>query len=426
MKFNASLLPKQYHFINSTKATNLYCGGVGAGKTISEIIIALKYALDYPGIQILFCSPTYRMLKDVVIREAENYIPKQLIFNFSKSSYPEIIFTKRFGQTSKILFRAFDDFGKAKGITAGLAILDELTEFKKEVYDEICGRLRQSGMPNRLFAATNPKDFENFVYKQIVNQYENNPEAREEIAYIHTSSFDNYTLPENYLKRLRQLANTDLPRYNQSVLGLWGNFAYDTIGAFPLIKNFTTPYRVAFIDPSFSDSGDSDRTAVSIVAVNPDVNKEPHEWEIQFTGKKWEKSITDYEVKKELLLFLDIYKPIDTCLESQLGDSTRVFIDAFKQMEKELGLSVKNTWSHFHQSKSKHERIMMEVASNKYRTKVLEETENSYLTPIINYSKKVEHDDEIDSLAGGISLWYRSKVLQNYIRYSIEAGLNNG
>ena len=421
MKFTASLLPKQYQFINSEKATNLYCGGIGAGKTVSEIVLALKYALEYPGIQILFCAPTYRMLKDVVIKEAENFIPKQLIADFPKSNYPEIAFVKRHGQRSKILFRAFDDFGKAKGITAGLAILDELTEFKKQVFDEVSGRLRQSGMPNRLFAATNPSDFENFVYKNIVSPYENKLEGSEDIAYIHTSSFDNFTLPENYLKRLRLLANTDLPRYNQSVLGMWGNFGQDIIGAFPFVKDFSTPYRVAFIDPSFSDNKLSDRTAVSIVAVNPSYLKESHEWEISFTGKKWEKSISNEEVQKELLIFLDKYKPVDTCLESQLGDSTSLFINALKQKEKELGLQIKNNWTHFHQTKNKHERIMMEVASNKYRIFALEETESNYLTPIVNYSKKVEHDDEIDSLAGGISLWYRSKVLQNYIRYTIEA-----
>ena len=97
MKFTASLLPKQYQFINSEKATNLYCGGIGAGKTVSEIVLALKYALEYPGIQILFCAPTYRMLKDVVIKEAENFIPKQLIADFPKSNYPEIAFVKRHG-----------------------------------------------------------------------------------------------------------------------------------------------------------------------------------------------------------------------------------------------------------------------------------------------------------------------------------------
>ena len=423
MKFTASLLPKQYQFINSEKATNLYCGGIGAGKTVAEFIVALKYALDYPGIQILFCSPTYRMLKDVVIREAENYIPKQLIADFPKSNYPEIAFVKRHGQRSKILFRAFDDFGKAKGITAGLAILDELTEFKKQVFDEISGRLRQSGMPNRLFAATNPTDYENFVYKLIVNPYEKKLEGSEDISYIHTSSFDNYTLPENYTKRLRSLANTDLPRYNQSVLGMWGNFGQDIIGAFPFVKDFSTPYRVAFIDPSFSDKGNSDKTAVSIVAVNPSPEKEPHEWQIMFTGKKWEKSITDNTVLTELLFFLDKHKPVDTCLESQLGDSTRIFVNSFKQKEKELNLSVKNNWTYLHQTKNKHERIMFEVASNKYRISVLEETANEYLTPIVNYSKKVEHDDEIDSLAGAINLWYNSKTLQNFIRYHIDLGV---
>lgn len=425
MKFGASLLPKQHLFVHSEKPTNFYCGGVGAGKTIAETVVGLKYALDYPGIQILCVSPTYRMLKDVMIREFESYIPRKLIADFTKGTYPELTFHKRFGYRSKILFRAFADYGKAKGITAGLAILDELPEFKKEVYSEIQGRLRQSGMPNRLFAAGNSGKFENFAYEQIVKPFEKKTPGSEDIAYFNTSSFDNYTLPENYLKRLRALEHTDFAYYSQNVLGLWGNFGVDLIGAFPLTEKFLTPYRVAFIDPSFSDSGDSDRTAVSIVEVCPDPNREPHEWEIHFTGKKWEKSITDPGVLKELLLFLDRYKPIDSCLESQLGDSTRVFISAFKQKEKELGLNVKNTWSYHHQSKSKHERIMMEVASNKYRTKVLEETEAEYLTPIVNYSKKVEHDDEIDSLAGGISLWYRSKALQDYIRYSREVA-NHG
>lgn len=422
MHLKISLLPKQYAFVNSEKPTNLYCGGVGAGKTIANTVVALKYALEYPGIQILYTSPTYRMLKDVVIREAENLIPKQLIADFPKSAYPEIVFNKRHGQRSRILFRAFDEPGKVKGITAGLAIADELPEFKKSVYAEIQGRLRQAGMPNRLFASGNSNVFENFVYQQIVNPFEQKLPGSEEIAYFHTTSFDNFKLPANYIKRLKLLKITDLPLYNRIVMGLWGNFSIDMIGAFPLVPSFTTPYRVAFIDPSFSDSGDSDRTSISVVAVQPEENLEPYRWRITFTGKRWEKSITNEEVQKELLLFLDIHKPVDTCLESQLGDSTRIFINSFKQKESELGLTVRNSWSYFHQpsSKSKHERIMQEVAGNRYRIFCLENTDTSYLSPIVNYTKLAMFDDEIDSLAGGIALWYRSKILQNYIKYHLQ------
>lgn len=422
MQLKVKLLPKQLAFLNSEKPTNLYCGGVGAGKTLAEIMVSLKYALEYPGINIIFVSPTYRMLKDVVIREAENLIPKKLIADFPKSSYPEIVFHKKHGKRSKILFRAFDDPGKVKGITAGLAILDELTEFKKEVYEEILKRLRQGGMPNRLFGATNPKDLENFVYKTIVNPYQKKILDWKDIAFFQTSSFDNYTLPDNYIKRLKRLATTNLPLYKQSVLGLWGNFAIDIIGAFPEIETFKTPYRVAFIDPSFSDSGDSDRTAASIVEVVPDFTKDLEEWEINFTGKKWEKSITNNEVVTDLLLFLDTYKPIEACLESQLGDSTNVFLNLFRQKEKDLGLTVRNHWTYKHQSKSKHERIMTNIAANKYRMKVLKKTDVSFLSPVSTYSKLVLNDDEIDSLAGGVELWFTSKVLQDYIRYAIDAG----
>ena len=415
MNLSVSLLPKQLQFVNSTKPTTLYCGGVGAGKTIAEIVLALKLSLDYPGIDVLVCSPTYRMLKDTIIREAENIIPSTLLSQYIKTPYPEFVFKKRFGKTSKILFRAFDDPGKVKGLTVGSAIIDELTEIKKPVYDEIIRRIRQSGMPNRVYATTNPGLFENWVYQNIVNVED------EDINYIHTNSFDNYTLPANYLKRLKNLEKNDLAQYNRSVLGLWGNFAQDTIGAFPFIDSFTTPYRVAFIDPGFSDNTESDHTSVAIVGIVPEENKESSEWEIQFTGKSWEKSITNIDVQRELILFLDKYKPIDSCLESQLSTSTKLFIDSFKRTESELKLRVKNNWSFFHQVKNKHERIMQEVASNKYRMKVLKETESSFLNPVINYSKIAEYDDEPDSVAGGVYTWYNSKALQNYIKY--EKGL---
>jgi len=192
-------------------------------------------------------------------------------------------------------------------------------------------------------------------------------------------------------------------------------FDGDTIGAFQKVDKFTAEYLVAFIDTSFSDSSNSDKTALSIVGFSLTGYNDSKACPIEFTGMSWQKSVTHPDVVREMLLFLDRYKPIETCVESQLADSTSIFIDRFRLAENQLGLNIKNHWTTFHQTKNKHERIMQNIDSNKTRIFVLSDTDAGYLNPIVNYSKKSSNDDEIDSLAGAINLWLTSDNLKNYI-----------
>lgn len=187
----------------------------------------------------------------------------------------------------------------------------------------------------------------------------------------------------------------------------------DRIGEFQLCEKFTTPYRVAWIDSSFSNRQKSDRTACAVVAFSPN---DEDEWEIQFIGKSWTRSITDDNTMIELLKFLDEYQPIETCLESQLAESTSVFIDQLRRCEETLELSVKNHFTYLHQTKNKHEKIQYYIVGNKRRIKALSACEPSFLKEVASYSKGVEHDDEADALADGIWLWQHSKPLQSYIR----------
>ena len=203
--------------------------------------------------------------------------------------------------------------------------------------------------------------------------------------------------------------------YLHKWLGKYRIYGDEIIGAFQTIPAFTSPYLVAFVDGSFSDSTVSDRTALTIVGFVPMGSKESKYWPIEFTGMSWQKSITNSEVIDQLLLFLDKFKPVETCLESQLGDSTVTFISRFQERERALGLSVKNHWTWFHQTKNKHERIMLEVAGNKDRLFMLDNTPSEYKNRVISYKKKDKHEDEIDSLAGAIKLWQTSKALKHYI-----------
>lgn len=188
----------------------------------------------------------------------------------------------------------------------------------------------------------------------------------------------------------------------------------ETIGAIPFVEQFTTPYLVAFIDPSFSDSKKSDRCAVAIVGYSklPGMN----DWRIEFTGKQWEKSISHPDVRNELLLFLDNYKPIETQLESQLSDSTINFIEPFKIEEKRMGLRVKNNWTWKHQTGNKHTRIQTHVHGNKFRLYAVQGTDAEFMRFVTGYHKNAQVKDPIDSVAGAIDLWKTSPSLQQFIK----------
>lgn len=193
------------------------------------------------------------------------------------------------------------------------------------------------------------------------------------------------------------------------------------IGAFEVIPRFTSDYLVAWFDTSFSDKGKSDETALSIVGFAIDTNAPTNYWPIEFTGMLWKKSISNPEVIKDALIFLNRFKPLEAILESQLAESTHLFIAAFKETEKELGLEVKNHWDYEHQRGGpKHERIMMYVDGNKARIKVIEGTDPIYLKSIMHYAKGTkDHDDGPDSLAGAIYRWQTSPNLRNYV-YNVE------
>ncbi len=415
VELDVELLPKQAEYVNSISDIAIYHGGVGSGKSIADVVLAIKTAIEWPGIDILVGAPTYGMLRDTIMREFSERCPSILLEKFTTGIYPEAVFIPNRGQRSTIRFRSYDKPGKPKGLTIGMAILDEITEIEEDVLNEILRRVRQAGMPNYIRFSTNPDSKMHYVYKRFIEPAEMGTIPINRLHSIHTTTYDNFLLPENYIRQIEQLKITNPAEYMRAVLGLWGDFDENSIGAFEIVPAFSSPYLVAFLDTSFSDSTVSDRTALSIVGFVPQFGLENKYWPIEFTGKSWQKSITNIEVIVDMLNFLHRFTPIEVQVESQLGDSTQTFIDNFRNMERQLNLSPKNHWTVLHQTKNKHERIMLEVAGNKPRMKVLEDTPADYLNPIVAYTKKAEHDDEADSLAGAIELWRTSKNLRDYI-----------
>ena len=183
----------------------------------------------------------------------------------------------------------------------------------------------------------------------------------------------------------------------------------DTLGAFLSVPIWDCQYSLAFIDPSFSDRRDTDSTAVAIAGVSKEL--------IIFTGMLFPKSIADIETRKQMLDFLDKYKPVETVLESQLAPSSNVFsLDVMKQDEIKYGHSIKNLWSIKHQTRNKHERISTIISANKERMRILEGTQQSFSIELSRYYKNAEHDDAPDSLAGAIEALATSEIIGEYVR----------
>ncbi len=131
----------------------------------------------------------------------------------------------------------------------------------------------------------------------------------------------------------------------------------------------------------FSDKTDTDQTAVSIVGVNI-------KGDILFTGMSTQKSISDFNTRREILDFLQKFTPVETVLESQLSDTSIFFIDAFRADESIY--PVKNYWTIKRQTRNKHERIAATVIANKPKMKILNGTQQLYSVNVSRYYKGIE------------------------------------
>lgn len=410
MKIRLRLSATQAEYVQSEAPLTIFSGGVGCGKTTAIVARAVKRALDSPGVEILICSATYVMLRDTILREFSAIVPQELIKTMIHSAYAEAVFFN----DSRVRFRSFDNPMKPRSLTVAEVHVDEATLFSRDVLEEVLfGRVRQTGYELRRFISTNPDAFEHYIYTDYIARAE---EKNYRVIFARTS--ENPFLSRDYIAALNTMRETRPAYYRRMVLGEWGvSDETDVIGAFERCERFETDYRVAFIDTSFSDRAGTDRTACAIVEIEPTGTDETL-WPVRFVVRSWQESITSQNVMRELLLFLDEYQPIETCLESQLSDSTRAFLDPIKALENSMDLRYKNLWTTKHQTRNKHERIMFYVAANKTRMRALQSCDAVALQNIVRYSKSALHDDEIDALAGAVQRWYESPYLSEYIARS--------
>lgn len=432
----------------------IYGGQAGGGKTWSLVFEPLKYMKVKDANASIF----RRTFSDITNQGGLWDEAYQMYTELgAKPNNKQYSFTFKGGLQVKFChLQTEEDKYNYKGAQIAIILFDELTSFTETQFWYLMSRNRTKSKIKPYIRATTNPDATSWVLKLVEWWIDDNgyaiPERSGVIRYFInkeneliwadtpeelTARFPgeipmSFTFIPASLEDNPMLMNGDpmyrarlmnLPKIERERLlgGNWKIVDDDGImGAFLPVDQFKSEYLVAFIDTSFSDSTNTDRTSVSIVGYEVGLELDTSICNIEFTGKSWQKSITNPDVINELLLFLDMYKPVVTCVESQLSDSTNIFIDRFRDAENKLNIQTKNHWVYKHQTRNKHERIMTYVSANKHRMRVLASTDKSYINPVINYSKKVSkdrtvHDDEIDSLAGAVNLWLTSPVLKEYI-----------
>jgi len=207
------LLPAQYDFITATEREVLYSGAFGAGKTRGLCMKLLPHAM-IPNNLVGLCRKKHTTMRQTTLRtllQSESGLPPVLppdTFTHNKSD--QVI---KLNGGGDIYHFGFDDELKLGSLNFGAIAVDEGIELKREEYEMLLGRLRNTADPCRqIFIATNPGSPGHFLHDRFYKTKHKNRRV------INTTSLDNFFLPKDYIESLETLSGT---AYDRFVLGKW-------------------------------------------------------------------------------------------------------------------------------------------------------------------------------------------------------------
>jgi hypothetical protein len=212
----AKPFPKQWEFLQldcsgSSKTRNHYVGGRGSSKTTTGILKAFLAATKWHnGKAGLWTEPTYKLCKDVFLREWQRIVPRDC-YTINRSDMVITMCEALGGGTIDIRSRNVDNPSKemSKGPNYAWAINDEAAyKFNPDVAMDIDAAVRDGS--NYLFNdfLTTPKlnDYFDFCHQ-------------DGHRLVKASSFDNPHLPDGWAEQMREQLGEK--RFAQEIMGDW-------------------------------------------------------------------------------------------------------------------------------------------------------------------------------------------------------------
>lgn len=188
----------------------IYYGGAGSGKSV---FVAQKIVLKaLRGIRkVLVIRKVARTQKESCFVVVKNVLSKIGILQECTINKSTLDITLPNG--SVFLFKGMDDSEKIKSIADVTDIwCEEATELMPDDFSQLNLRLRSNKPNNQIFLSFNPVSKANWVYQQFF--------ANKTDAFIFKTTYkDNRFLPEDYIKSLEEMKETNYTYYKIYALG---------------------------------------------------------------------------------------------------------------------------------------------------------------------------------------------------------------
>lgn len=190
---------------------NLFVGGFGSGKSETLVVSALSDLFNYQGANVGVYSPTYDLLRLILLPRFEQYLDQMMIpYSLNKTEY--IIQVANFGM---LIFRSLDRDARIIGYEHFSGHIDEIDTLPmakaESVWLKVLGRNRQAlpnhpNVRNKMGLYTTPEGF-NFTFKYWSPQGEAYRKLSDEnkwmYQYVKAPTYSNPYLPSGYVDSLR-------------------------------------------------------------------------------------------------------------------------------------------------------------------------------------------------------------------------------
>lgn len=132
-------MPHQHLFLKDPARYVMTAGGVGTGKTISDVFDKIKHALITPHGTTLLGAPTMPQLRATLKKDLERNLPIDWVESISRQ---ENKITLKNGH--EFLYRPFDDPEKLRSLNLSSFVILEASRSKYSIFTELQRRLRNT------------------------------------------------------------------------------------------------------------------------------------------------------------------------------------------------------------------------------------------------------------------------------------------
>ena len=212
--------PHQMSVLKSDKQIIFLGAGVAAGKTdCGALFVGQKVRETPDGVLGLIAANTYTQLYDATLKNLYKNL-QRFGFNYEPKSLPNSYQPLKIRiwngkEWVEILCRSLDHYEALAGVEIGWFWMDEVYQTKREAFDVVNARMRDTRMFNQGLLTTTLDEPTSWMYEVFVEKCD-----PERMDVFYATTYDNApNLPPDFIERMKQ---TYSPRYfERMVLAKW-------------------------------------------------------------------------------------------------------------------------------------------------------------------------------------------------------------